>query len=285
MRLVSPLPKGWFPVKCTVCDSEAVVFDPEMNLYRCDRCGHTFTKLPQDAREKFGAEYYEDSHKNWFDHPNIPLFARAAAAVEKYRGAQAVALLDVGCGRGDFLKWLHAKRPNWKLTGLDLSPNDLGDIPFIQGDVFDAQLKDKYDVITMFSLIAHLEDNRPFFARMRTLLNDGGILVINTFNTDSLIFRIARTLKKFGLVSPFQRLYSHHHLQHYSKKSIREVLVRSGFEIVEHQCHNYPVQAVDVPRSNKLVESLFRGFAGLIFLVSDPIGLGVEHTVVCRPAP
>lgn len=256
-----------------------------MHLFRCDHCGHTFTRLPPDAREKFGAEYYEDSHKNWFDHPNFPLFERVVKSVENTGAAPDLALLDVGCGRGDFLKWLHAMRPRWKLTGLDLSPNDLGDIPFIQGDVFDAQLKGKYDVITMFSLIAHLEDNRPFFARMRTLLNDGGMLAINTFNTDSLIFRVARTLKKFGLASPFQRLYSHHHLQHYSKKSIREVLVRSGFEIVEHQCHNYPVAAVDVPRSNKLVESLFRGFAGLIFLVSDPIGLGVEHTVVCRPAP
>lgn len=270
-------------MKCTVCDSEAEVFDAGMHLFRCRRCGHTFTRLPPGERETFGAEYYEDSHKNWFDHPNYGLFRRAEDAVARGRGAQDVALLDVGCGRGDFLKWLHARRPGWKLAGLDLSPNDLGDIPFIQGDVFQIRIDDKYDAITLFSVIAHLEENRPFLERMRTLLKPGGLLVINTFNTDSLIFRIARAMRALGLASPFQRLYSHHHLQHYSKRSIREVLDRTGFEIVRHACHNYPVQAVDVPRSNPLVESMYRAFAGLIFLVSGPLGLGVQHTVVCRP--
>ena len=272
-------------MKCPVCESESKAYDEEMHLYRCDRCLHTFTKLPKEAQEKFGSEYFDEEHKRWFDHPNFGLFERVVKSIEKNKAARGVALLDVGCGRGDFLKWLHARRPDWKLTGLDLSPNDLGEIRFIQGDVFDVQLAEKFDVVTMFSVIAHLEENRPFFARMRTLLNDGGVLVVNTFNTDSLIFRIARALRAIGMVSPFQRLYSRHHLQHYSKKSIREVLARSGFEILDHQCHNYPVQAVDVPRSTPWMESLFRGFAGLIFLVSEPLGLGVEHTIVCRPAP
>ena len=41
-------------------------------------------------------------------------------------------------------------------------------------------------------VVEHLEDIRPFFAGMRRLLADDGLLMVNTFNNDSLIFRIAR---------------------------------------------------------------------------------------------
>mgnify|MGYP000943487039 FL=1 len=120
---------------------------------------------------------------------------------------------------------------------------------------------------------------------MRRLLADDGLLMVNTFNNDSLIFRIARLFNRLGLSSAaYRRLYSHHHLQHYSRRSIREILVRSGFDVQEHRCHNYPLAAVDVPAAGKLVETAYRAFVGLVFLVSDPLGLGIEHTVFCRPA-
>jgi hypothetical protein len=37
-----------------------------------------------------------------------------------------------------------------------------------------------------------------------------------------------------------------------------------------------------VPRAGALIEGLYRMAVGAIFLVSDPLGLGIEHTVICR---
>jgi 2-polyprenyl-3-methyl-5-hydroxy-6-metoxy-1,4-benzoquinol methylase len=171
------------------------------------------------------------------------------------------------------------------LTGIDLAPNQHPQIKFIQGDIATANIEGPFDLITTFMVVEHLEDIQPFFLKMRHLLSDQGILMVNTFNNDSLIFRLARALNKVGLSTAYKRLYSHHHLQHYSKRSIRNILVRSGFDIVEHHCHNYPLRAVDVPKAGKMLEAAYRAFVGLVFLVSDPMGLGIEHTVFCRPTP
>lgn len=270
---------------CPICEAAAAERDPELHLFWCAACRHLFTKLPKDSQETYGESYFDDAHKRWFEHPDFKLFERVERALLPLAASKPLRLLDVGCGRGDFLKWLRPRHPDWMLTGIDLAPNRHPEIEFIQGDVATAPLAGPYDAVVTFMVVEHLEEIRPFFAKMRSLLADGGLLMVNTFNNDSLIFRIARAFNRLGLSSAaYRRLYSHHHLQHYSRRSIREILVRSGFDVQEHRCHNYPLAAVDVPAAGKLLETAYRAFVGLVFLVSDPIGLGIEHTVFCRPA-
>jgi len=271
-------------MKCPVCENDSRVFDPEMHLYRCDHCRHRFTKLPKDMQEKYDDSYFEGNHSNWFENPDFKLFEKVEGAIGKAGKNKGVHLLDVGCGRGDFLKWIHGRRPDWNLTGIDLAPNSHEGIRFIQGDVCTLQLKEKYDVITAFMVVEHLEEIGPFFSQMRKLLNPDGLFVVNTFNDDSLMFRLARLLKKIGIQAAYERLYSRHHLQHYSKESIRKIIHLSGFEILEHRCHNYPLKAVDTPRAGKFIELMYKGFVGLVFLLSDPLNQGIEHTLICRPA-
>jgi 2-polyprenyl-3-methyl-5-hydroxy-6-metoxy-1,4-benzoquinol methylase len=274
------------PVTCPICEASAAERDSDLHLHWCAACRHLFTKLPKTAQETYGESYFDEAHKRWFENPEYGLFARVERAILPVAGSRPIRLLDVGCGRGDFLKWLRPRHPDWHLTGIDLAPNQHPDIEFIQGDVATAPLAGPYDIVLTFMVVEHLEEIRPFFAKMRSLLADGGLLMVNTFNNDSLIFRIARAFKRLGLSSAaYRRLYSPHHLQHYSRRSIREILVRSGFEIQEHRCHNYPLRAVDVPAAGRLVELVYRAFVGVVFLVSEPLGLGIEHTVFCRPAP
>jgi len=271
-------------MKCPVCESDAVVFDDEMHLYRCHACDHLFTKLPKESQETYEEDYFEGPHRNWFANPDTKLFGKIEASLRALGKTTQVALLDAGCGRGDFLKWVHAKNPDWNLTGIDLAPNSDSEIRFIQGDIFEVDLEEKFDVIVSLMVVEHLEEIRPFITRMRSLLKEDGVFVVNTFNNDSMIFRIARLLKKLGMASAYKRLYSPHHLQHYSRKSIRMVVQNSGFEVLEHRCHNYPLKAVDVPPSSKAVEFLNKCLVGLIFWISDPLGQGIEHTLICRPS-
>ena len=49
-------------------------------------------------REDYGPDYYERTHKNWFQNPNIRLFERIHKYVKAF-GPQCH-VLDVGCGRG-----------------------------------------------------------------------------------------------------------------------------------------------------------------------------------------
>ena len=57
--------------------------------------------------EEYTPEYYEETHRNWFANPNFALFRW----IEHQLPAEIRSVLDVGCGRGDFLKFLRRQRP------------------------------------------------------------------------------------------------------------------------------------------------------------------------------
>jgi len=267
-------------IGCPICAAPSEIFDPAMYLYTCRNCRHTFTKAPQELHEKYEGDYFEEEHKNWFANPDYRLYKKIESRIS---GRRSLRLLDVGCGKGDFLVWLHARHPDWKLTGIDLAPNTHTTIRFITGDVLTTEFEQNFDVITCFALIEHLEKIKPFIQQMRGLLDRDGIFIVNTFNADSLIFAVSRLLKLLRIRVAFERLYSHHHLQHYSKKSIRKILTLWGFEILEHRCHNYPLKAVDVPKAGKLLEIIYKTAVGVLFFISGPIGMGIEHTILCKP--
>ena len=267
-------------MNCPICTSASEIFDNKMYLYQCIQCQHTFTKLPKEMQEKYEGEYFEEDHKNWFDNPNYKLYKNIEKQISHIKN---INLLDVGCGKGDFLLWLHERHPDWKLTGVDLAPNSHNKIRFITDDIFKINFDEKFNVITCFAMVEHLDEIKPFIQKMGKLLDKDGIFMVNTFNADSMIFRLARILKLIGIRVAFDRLYSHHHLQHYSKKSIRKILTLWGFNILEHRCHNYPLKAVDVPKAGKVIETLYKGAVAAVFLLSEPLGMGIEHTIICRP--
>ena len=259
--------------------------DASAYLHACDSCRHVFTLLPPEQRETYDDTYFEDNHKRWFEHPDLRLFEQVEKTLLAKLGRRPASLLDVGCGQGDFLKWLRPRHPDWRLVGIDLVPNAHPGIEFIQGDVFQVDPKGPFDLITAFMVIEHLENNRSFFDRIRSLLAPNGILMANTFNNDSLIFRTARLFNSVGISSAYRRLYSRHHVQHYSTTSIRRLFELSGFEVLDHRRHGYPLAAVDVPRASLPVEWAYRAFVGLVFLVAEPLRMGIEHTIYGRRTP
>ena len=59
---------------CSICNSEARVWigSSESVLYRCRECDHCFTDSPSIARvEAYGSDYYLETHRNWFENPNL----------------------------------------------------------------------------------------------------------------------------------------------------------------------------------------------------------------------
>jgi SAM-dependent methyltransferase len=104
-------------MNCPLCSSACAPMPshPEAELFRCLGCSHAFTQ-PESIRspERYEASYFEEDHRRWFEHPNTELFERILAEVPK--GASVV---DVGCGRGDFLRFARNARPDLNLTGID----------------------------------------------------------------------------------------------------------------------------------------------------------------------
>src|SRR5262245_13272392 len=110
---------------CPICGTTSSLDDahPEVELFRCVRCGHRFSRIkPGVLAEPYDANYYEKTHRNWFAHPDLALFEQIAWYVE--REPEPRSLIDVGCGNGNLLYFLAGRLgPATKLAGIDLSAN------------------------------------------------------------------------------------------------------------------------------------------------------------------
>jgi 2-polyprenyl-3-methyl-5-hydroxy-6-metoxy-1,4-benzoquinol methylase len=266
-------------IPCPLCGAPASFYakHPEAELYRCPSCTHCFTQLTTQIEEYRDNYFYED-HRRWFESPNFGLFEWIAAAIP-----QGASVLDAGCGRGDFLRHLRKIRPDLSLTGIDLSANkDADGIRYYQADLLTMSRRQTFDVVVSLAVIEHVTDVRAFVDRLRRFTNPGGSVVIMTLNDDSLVYRLARMGRAAGVPLAFNRVYSRHHLHHFTRRSLRGVLENYGLKIESDMVHNAPMGAIDIPVKNFAVEIGLLACLAVVFVIGGLTGTSTLQTVICR---
>jgi 2-polyprenyl-3-methyl-5-hydroxy-6-metoxy-1,4-benzoquinol methylase len=267
------------PISCPICQTAAcfMAAHPEANIYRCQCCTHAFSdpgSMPQ--QESYDPGYYNDTHRRWFQHPNTALFARITAIIPI-----GASVLDVGCGRGDFLRYVHKNRPDVRLTGIDYSPNQDKIIRFLQGDAFELNIRDRFDVVVSLAVIEHVSDCVAFTNRLRELTKPGGTIAIMTVNESSILYGLARMGRLLGVPLAFDRLYSRHHLHHFTRASLLRLLESCGLKLSEHILHNSPVKAVDLPVHSPMADAVLRIMVGGVCGAGYALSKGYLQTVIC----
>jgi 2-polyprenyl-3-methyl-5-hydroxy-6-metoxy-1,4-benzoquinol methylase len=260
-------------ILCPICCSEKKkhCFDvPGAVVSRCLSCSHCFSHdVRATPNEVYNEDYFKEDHENWFKYPNYPLFQKIERMIAKKFSKKDISILDVGCGNGDFLKYLHQKG-YVNLSGVDFSKNELPFIQFFQGDIFDvkSQLTRPFDVIVTLATIEHLQDVRQFVSLLSSLVSPGGMVCIMTLDENALIYRLARMAKWAGISHGVNRLYDRHHLNHFSRTSLRNLITMSGnFEILEHDSVNFPVAAIDLPKS--MLNGLIKPMVKFVFFMTE----------------
>jgi 2-polyprenyl-3-methyl-5-hydroxy-6-metoxy-1,4-benzoquinol methylase len=136
-------------------------------------------------------------------------------------------LLDVGCGPGFFIST--ARDFGWDPTGVEISSVAAGfgarsyGLEILQGDLLDLDLPSRsFDVITMWHLLEHLPEPMATLRLARQLLREGGWLVVEVPNLESLFFRLtARPYR--GAAHP------RFHRQSFSHRTLERALRCAGF--------------------------------------------------------
>lgn len=139
-------------------------------------------------------------------------------------------ILDIGCGFGNLL-WAFKEKGLNNLTGIDISEEQIiiakklnPDINFSCIDLItylQTTIK-KYDLITAFDVIEHLEKDEALVVLklIYDALNDNGQLIIQTPNAES---------PWFGAVA----YGDFTHEWFYTASSLQDVLLKSGFRNIE----------------------------------------------------
>jgi 2-polyprenyl-3-methyl-5-hydroxy-6-metoxy-1,4-benzoquinol methylase len=271
--------------KCPICTSDKTYLkNKKMSLHTCNNCDHTFTVIERIEEEKYEEDYYLKAHKNWFANPDYELFETVFETADQILGEEKVKLADVGCGQGSFLKHLQKKYPNkdLELNGIDIIENSHPGIKFESGDFLEKDFKEGYNIITSFMVIEHVIDPHIFINKMVESVPKNGVIVVNTINNGSLIYRIARFMNNLGFPTSHDRLYNHHHLQHYTNKSLKTLLEMEGVDVITIKNHNYQLKAVDVPDSNGFVTAMYKFMVLGMFIISKPLNLGHHQTLYCK---
>lgn len=138
-------------------------------------------------------------------------------------------LLDVGCGSGEFLHWMHG-HSRWEVHGVEPSPvgsayaRDVLGLDVVTGTLIDARWpSDHFDVVTFWDSFIHVPDPMETLSELRRILKPNGVATFIAPNIESY------EAKVFG--PNWFMLDVPRHLYHYSPRTITAMLERGGFRV------------------------------------------------------
>ena len=270
-------------LNCPICDhvSRLTLRLPEVDIYRCPDCDHCFSDPDSIVNpEEYQENYFEAEHQNWFEHQNIDLFSAIYDSISTK--GPGLSVLDIGCGRGDLLRYLHRRDSSYSLVGIDQVNNrDEEGITYIQGDALEYRSDRLFDAVVTLATIEHVQDVKRFTEMIRDNCQPDAVIVVMTINDRSILYQTARFLRTFGIDSPANRLYSPHHLNHFNISSTRRLLSTQGFKIHKTLFHNVSLKAIDLPPGNFLKSGIFRLGVWGTFLLGAYTNRTYLQTVFC----
>ena len=224
------------PTGCSLCGEQRLqpLFKPrgrDYHVVRCPACGLLY-RSPGIRPERLG-DLYAGSYSRFLTGRYAQQRQRRYRLVMDAFGPLFAEgggrrLLDFGCGAGLFLEV--ARERGFDGCGVDLSRDSVkrarkrgldahfgapGDVPEIAAGGF--------DVITMWSVLAHLPRPVEDLTMLRGLLREGGVLLILTVNANSLLLKAER--ERWGGFTP-------NHLKFFSPTTLAMLLRTAGFEEV-----------------------------------------------------
>jgi 2-polyprenyl-3-methyl-5-hydroxy-6-metoxy-1,4-benzoquinol methylase/DNA-directed RNA polymerase subunit RPC12/RpoP len=227
---------------CAVCGSRNIHYAfslKEHRIVRCDNCGFMFfNPQPSNAvlSQIYSSNYFIALGKDGSDHVEYLKESTADRYLNALLGSDDVSsstLLEIGCGRGEFL--CRAAARGIKITGVELSEHACaearsklkegqGDV--IQGeiDVFAGQ-KEKFDYIVFCDVLEHVRDPHGFLRTVFNLLKPNGSMLCVVPSLDSWSARLLKT----NWVG-----FKLEHLFYYNTKNLRSMLFQNGFSEFRH---------------------------------------------------
>ena len=137
-----------------------------------------------------------------------------------------------------------------------------------------------FDAVVSLAVIEHIPNVAGFVRRLYSVVRPGGTVAIMTVNESSLLYRVARATRPVTPIT-FNRLYSAHHVHHFTRQSLESLLQSHGARIDQAWTHNMPLAAIDIPADGFTGTILRAGMWGMC-MVGDQTDSAYLQTVVTR---
>jgi SAM-dependent methyltransferase len=200
--------------KCPKCGLEPTIAEAETGL----------TPEPSQAAEGYSPDYFEfmAEHEEghfWFESRNRLL----NWSLRKYF-PDAGNLLEIGCGTGFVLRNFRKEFPSMHLVGTDLfleglayARSGMTNAAFYQMDARDMPFKEEFDVVGIFDVLEHIEQDSDVLLQAHKSLRHGGGIIITVPQHPFLW----STRDETGF-----------HKRRYTRKELTEKIHKAGFRII-----------------------------------------------------
>ena len=264
--------------RCAICDAEdnsselypsnfSLVgnFSPEVfsarrlpdrihyRMVKCNACGLVRSDPVADAAT-LGELYRQSTFDYGMEVANLRrTYGRYLARLDAF-GAHKGSLLEIGCGNGFFLEEAQV-RGYVKVSGVEPSSEAVaravpGVREHIVCDIMRPGLlaEASIDVVCLFQVFDHLPDPAGVLAEIYQALKPGGLVLLFNHNINALSARL------LGERSPIIDI---EHTFLYGSKTLRNLVRKQGFEVVESGCAlndyslRYLVRLTPLPRAFK----------------------------------
>jgi 2-polyprenyl-3-methyl-5-hydroxy-6-metoxy-1,4-benzoquinol methylase len=237
-------------------------------VHRCLDCDVFFLNPPPPP--EIGRQYFAEAYAGqgtgsnvYYDDAFKERTALARLDLLNRSGAPGRSRLDVGCGKGQFVR--AAVRNGWDAWGVELDEGAcryartvLGLSSVLHGSLDHPELPEAFDVVTLWDVIEHVPDPLGLLRQVERRLSHGGLVAIRTANIRSWAFdRNPRGWWAFGSDHRF----------YFSPGSLTVALARADLSVarvIDHEA----VERPDKRPSRDISETPIR--AGLLSLLRQP---------------
>lgn len=195
--------------ECPLCSSPSIkklfackdhfASGESFDIFECSECGFTFTQGVPDESEI--GRYYESpdyvSHSNTSKGVLNKLFhivrnimlRRKVSLVKKLTLLRNGKLLDYGAGTGYFANSM--QKAGWNVTAIEKSKaareqgKELFGIDMQPEEALAAQPDKKYNVVTLWHVMEHIQQLDDFWEQLHRILDDSGIAIVAVPNRAS----------------------------------------------------------------------------------------------------
>ncbi len=191
-------------VECPVCmfnSSKPLFTDKSEHLIlSCDKCRHeylAFKPRPDHVSHIYSDDYFKGDKDGYPDYIQLePLLIERGSYYSKIirRFMEPGSMLDIGCGSGFIMKGF--KDNGWEVKGVEPNLNmvkygvEKFNLDISRSSFESYHDQNVFDLITMIQVIGHFYDVRSCIKTASRLLKTNGLLLIETWNKDSLIAKI-----------------------------------------------------------------------------------------------
>jgi 2-polyprenyl-3-methyl-5-hydroxy-6-metoxy-1,4-benzoquinol methylase len=211
-------------VRCTSPD-----YGKHARIVQCNRCGFVYAN-PRWTPEELVTAYAAVEDKTYVDERTGRelTFEKHLRALERVTGpARGRTLLDVGAYIGVFVEV--ADQAGWDAYGVEPSvwaarEAQARGLQVFEGTQYAPALgQRRFDVVTMWDVIEHVDDPRGELLRAYALLKPGGVIAVHTMDIESLMAR---------LMGPRWPWLMGMHINYFSQSTLQRMLQSAGFEVL-----------------------------------------------------